>query len=98
MMRSSAVIMPRSPWLPPPRRTLKHGGAGRGKGRSDLAADVAGFPHAGDDEPAGGAVDQLDRGDECRSEAVADVGCKRRDADRLRLERAQRRREPALVV
>ena len=40
------------------------GRAGRGEGRRDLAADMAGFAHAGDDHAAARAADQVDGGDE----------------------------------
>ena len=41
------------------------GRAGRGEGRGDLAADMAGLAHAGDDQAAACAcADQFDRGDE----------------------------------
>ena len=63
------------------RRMDEEGGrAGRGQRRRDLAADMAGLAHAGDDDPAARAADQLDRGDEGRAEAVAQRRRKRADA------------------
>ena len=48
--------------------------SGRGEGRRDLAPDMAGLAHAGDDHAALRAADQLDRGDEGAPEPVADGG------------------------
>ena len=46
------------------------GRPGRGEGRGDLAADMAGFPHPGDNDAALGVADQLDRGEEWWAEPV----------------------------
>ena len=48
------------------------GRAGRGEGRGDLAADVAGLAHAGHDDPAVRGCDQIDRRRERLAEAVTD--------------------------
>ena len=66
------------------------GRAGRGEGRRDLAADVARLAHAGDDQPALGGADAIDRGDERAAEPVADRGRERGDPAGFRIERAQR--------
>ena len=72
----------------------KGGRAGRGEGRGDLAPDVAGLAHAGDDQRGRLRLrDQIDGGDERRAEPVVDRRDQRRDAARLGLERAQRRRD-----
>ena len=91
MITSSAVIMPRSPWLASLGCTKIGRRAGRGEGRRDLAADMAGLAHAGDDHPAARAADQLDRGDEGLPEPVMDRRRQRADAAGLGLERAHRR-------
>ena len=52
----------------------ERGRAGRGEGRGDLAADMAGLAHAGDDHAAARAVDEIDRGDEGAAEPVVDGG------------------------
>ena len=64
--------------------------AGRGEGRGDLAPDMAGFAHAGDDDAALRGADQLDRGGEGRAQPVAQGARERVDAAALGVERAQR--------
>ena len=63
--------------------------AGRGERRGDLARDVAGLAHAGDDDAALGGADQLDGGDEGAPQAIVDGGGQRCDASGLGLKRAQ---------
>ena len=72
MMTSSGVIMPRSPWLASPGCTKIGRRAGRREGRGDLAADMAGLAHAGDDHPALRGADQVDRRDDRCAEPAAD--------------------------
>ena len=74
------------------------GRAGRREGRGDLAADMAGFAHAGDDQPAREPRDQFDRGDERLRQPVADRRDQRGDAAGLGLERAQRRLDQRAVL
>ncbi len=66
------------------------GRAGRGEGRGDLAPDVAGLAHAGDDQAALGVADQFDGGGEGRPKRALQRGRERGDAAALGLERAQR--------
>ena len=73
-------------------RVHEEGGrTGRGEGRRHLAADVAGLAHPGDDQPALGAADQIDRGHERAAEPVADRRRQRGHPAGFRLEGAQRR-------
>ena len=74
------------------------GGAGGGEGRGDLAPDMAGFAHAGDDQPALGRRDQFHRGDERLREPAVDRRDQRRDAAGLGFERAQRRADQRAVL
>ena len=74
------------------------GRAGRGEGGGDLAADVAGLAHAGDDHAAARLADQVDRRDEGGAEPVADRGRERGNAAGFGLERAQRRRDQGAAV
>src|SRR5262249_51143287 len=52
---------------------------------------MPGFAHAGHDQPAACAGDQIHGGDESSTEAVMNGGGKRGDAGRLDLERSHRR-------
>ena len=62
------------------------GRAGRGQRRGDLAADMAGLAHAGDDHPAARAPDQIDRRDEGGARGRrATASTQRGDARRLPL-------------
>ena len=65
--------------------------AGGGKGRGDLAADVAGFAEAGDDQAALGAADQLGCGGKGRTQIGLQGSGERGDAAALGVQRAQRR-------
>ena len=67
------------------------GRAGRGEGRGDLAADMAGLAHAGDDQPALATARSAQRRRRAGRQAVLDRGDQRRDAAGLGVERAQRR-------
>ena len=64
---------------------------GRGQRRRDLARDVAGFAHAGDDHPAACRAYRFDGGDERRSQSVGHRRGERRHALGFGIERAQRR-------
>ena len=64
--------------------------AGGGEGRGDLAPDMAGLAHAGDDDAALRGADQVDRGGEGRAQPVAQRGGERVDAAAFGVERAQR--------
>ena len=50
------------------------GGAGRGEGGGDLAPDMAGFAHAGDDDPAARAEDEPHGFGEGRAEPLGEGG------------------------
>ena len=63
--------------------------AGGGEGRRDLAADMAGFAEACDDQPALGAADQLGRGGKGRTEVGLQRRGERGDAAALGVQRAQ---------
>ena len=64
--------------------------AGRGEGGGDLAADMAGLAHAGDDHPAArGAISSTAAAKAAPSPSFIAAG-ERRDAARLGLERPQR--------
>ena len=65
--------------------------SGGGEGRGDLAPDMAGFAHAGDDHPALRGADQVDGGGEGRAQSVAQCGGERIDAAAFGVERAQAR-------
>ena len=65
--------------------------AGGGERRRDLAADMAGLAHAGDDDAAACVADRFDGGDERGAEAIAHGGRQGGDAVALGVERAQRR-------
>ena len=71
--------------------TKKAGVPGRRQGRRDLAGDVAGLAHAGDDDAALGATDQLDRGDEGPANPIADRRRERVNTAGLGLKGPQRR-------
>ncbi len=60
------------------------------EGGCDLATDMAGFSHAGDDQPAARARDQVDRRDEGAAEPIVDRGGQRGDAAGLGLQGADR--------
>ncbi len=66
-------------------------GAGRGKGRGDLAADMARLAEPGDDQPSLGIADQLGGGGEGRAEIGLQRRRKRGDPAALGVERAEGR-------
>ena len=98
MITSSGVIMPRSPWLASPGCTKKAGVPVEAKVAAILRRDVAGLAHAGDDDAALGAADQLDRGDEGLAEPIVDRGGQRCDAAGFGLQRAQRRFDERMAL
>ena len=70
-------------------RVHEEGGRPGGReGRRDLAADMAGLAHAGDDHPAARLADQVDGGDERGAEPVAHRGRERPDPLPFGLQRA----------
>ena len=56
------------------------GRIGRREGRGDLARDMAGFAHAGDDQPAARLRDQFHRRDDRLRQTIVNGGHERRDA------------------
>ncbi len=93
MITSSLVIMPRSPWLASRRMDEEGRRAGGGERGGDLAADVAGLAHAGDDQAAAARrADQVDGGLERLRQVAPDRRDEGRDAASLGLQRAQRAR------
>ena len=66
------------------------GRAGRRHGGGDLAADMTGFSHAGNDHAAAGVPDQVDRGNERMAKPVADRGNQCGDAAGFRFQRPDR--------
>ena len=83
--------MPRSPWLASPGCTKNAGVPVEAKGRRDLAGDMAGLAHAGDDDAAFGPADQFGRGNEGAAKPVTDRGGHRGDPAGFSFKRAQRR-------
>jgi hypothetical protein len=66
---SSAVIMPRSPWLASAGMHEERGRAGRGERGGDLVAHVTRLAHAGHDDRAARGEDQAVRGQEGLAQA-----------------------------
>ncbi len=67
------------------------GCTGRGEGRGDLAANMAGLAEARDDQAAFGLEDQVGGRDEGRAEVGLQRGGQRSDAAGFGLQRTQRR-------
>ncbi|MGX1332308.1 hypothetical protein AB7M56_006807 [Bradyrhizobium elkanii] len=71
--------------------------AGRGKGRGDLAPDMAGLAEPGDDQPSLGIADQLGRGRERRAEVGLQCRGEGCDAACFGIEGAERRLNGAVI-
>jgi hypothetical protein len=69
--------------------------SGRRQCGGDLATDVPGFAHTGDDHASSCCPDHVDSGGECRPKPILHGGGERGDPARFQFERAQARENQA---